>query len=294
MLSTNVVLCEKVALLVLTEKIERLKIKLRVKRLFFYNLFSRADIVGDGGPVVSLTSYGKRVPTAYLAIESIGLGELLPSKIILWLDDQQVANNLPRTIRRLKKRGLEVRVSPNFGPHTKYYPALPLVGLNNLPLVTADDDILYPPNWLKALFDAYLERPDCVNCFRAHVIKIDSGKIAPYATWQPCQSGEPSFRHFATGVSGVAYPPKMVTALREAGDAFMSTCPKADDVWLHVTALRNGFKIRQIGLDPIHFTVVPNTQEQGLMHSNLFGGANDGQIQLVYNEEDLQKLELNS
>ena len=50
----------------------------------------------------------------------------------------------PESLRRLERRGLEVRLTQNYGPHTKYYPSLADAIADGLPLVTADDDILYP------------------------------------------------------------------------------------------------------------------------------------------------------
>ena len=42
---------------------------------------------GQPGPVVSLTTYGRRVHVVFLAIESIARGHTNPSRLILWLDD---------------------------------------------------------------------------------------------------------------------------------------------------------------------------------------------------------------
>ena len=48
---------------------------------------STTSILGSGPPV-SMTTHGARTDSAYLAIESIGLGRLKPSRFVLWLDDQ--------------------------------------------------------------------------------------------------------------------------------------------------------------------------------------------------------------
>src|ERR1700691_1503154 len=110
-------------------------------------------VTAPGGPVVSMTSYGRRIRTAYLAIESIAWGDVRPSRLILWLDDHTAFNNPPATIRCLMKRGLEVKLCEDYGPHKKYYPYLQSLETFESPLVTADDDILYPTYWLKHLFN---------------------------------------------------------------------------------------------------------------------------------------------
>lgn len=57
----------------------------------------RGCALGDppGAPIVSLTSYGERVAISYLAIESILKGRLRPSRIILWVDDEETVEHLP-------------------------------------------------------------------------------------------------------------------------------------------------------------------------------------------------------
>lgn len=114
----------------------------------FINRFGRSQITQADGPVVSLTTYGRRARTAYLAIESIARGDVRPSRLILWIDEESLLNSPPKTILRLQKRGLEVKGCKNYRPHKKYYPFVESQESFNLPLVTADDDILYPRYWL--------------------------------------------------------------------------------------------------------------------------------------------------
>ena len=122
-------------------------------RLWLRNWITNSTVVSPAGPVVSMTSYGNRIRTVYLTIESIGQGDVLPSRLILWLDDRSQFDHLLPSLIRLKHRGLEVKFCPNYGPHKKYYPYVESHGSFNVPLVTADDDVLYPKDWLKCLLD---------------------------------------------------------------------------------------------------------------------------------------------
>jgi hypothetical protein len=205
------------------------------------NLLVKDPVVAPGGPVVSLTTHGHRLKTVYLTLESIGAGTLLPSRLILWVDSRADYLNLPSSLRRLEARGLEVSLTENFGPHTKYYPYLLANQSFAEPLVTADDDVLYTRSWLASLYRAYRQNPALIHCHRAHRIRLIAGSLAPYAEWQRCRSTEPSHSSFATGVSGCIYPPEFLRRLRTAGAAFLDLCPRADDLWLHVNALRAGF-----------------------------------------------------
>lgn len=271
--------------------LEALRIYSIVRRLQRRNARSEESIVSVVGPVVSLTSYGRRIDTVFLTIESIASGSFLPSRIILWLDHEPTFQNLPDSLIRLKRRGLEVCLTVNYGPHTKYYPYIKVTRLFEVPLVTADDDILYPHDWLKRLAEAHSEEPAVINCYRARVIAFEGEALAGYEHWELCRETTPKTRHFATGVSGVIYPPMFLDVLRDAGTAFTDCCPRADDIWLHVQALRAGYKVRQFVSKATHFPILPNTQQMALQHSNWGSqGGNDSQAAATYKREDLKAL----
>ena len=118
------------------------------------NLAARGPVTGSAAVVVSLTSYGDRIGTVSIGIESIARGTVRPQRLVLWLDTPDDVACVPASLRRLERRGLEIRRSRNYGPHTKYYPYVMSTPRHTVPLVTADDDIVYPPNWLALLVDA--------------------------------------------------------------------------------------------------------------------------------------------
>lgn len=254
------------------------------------NRYGRSPITEPAGPVVSLTSHGTRIKSVHLAIESIGRGQIRPSRLILWLDDASMIENLPIGIRRLQKRGLEVLLSKNYGPHTKYYPYVERLQKCEVPLVTADDDVLYPKYWLKSLLDAYQRFPEVVNCHRARVIAMTHDGIARYDTWPQADSTDQSLSLFALGIGGALYPPRLLERLKHEGTAFLNCCPKADDVWLHAQALRTGFKIRQVAPRAFRPMIIPGTQNNALNHGNLAGGENDRQIETTYGTADIERL----
>lgn len=237
-----------------------------------------------------MTSYGARLKSVHLALESIAAGSVLPSRLILWVDTVDALSNLSIGLRRLIARGLEIRLSDNYGPHTKYYPYLLSTDTFDVPLATADDDQLYSKWWLEGLTRSYVEYPHLVNCYRAHAIRLEGDRIAPYRTWRPCMATTPSLLHFATGVSGVIYPPFFLKRLKEVGAGFIHGCPASDDIWLHATALRAGVKIRQLWERQLRFPFSPGTQGMGLYHSNVLLDRNDDQIRATYTSDDLGRL----
>ena len=242
------------------------------------NLRSRRPVVGGGDVDVSITSYGDRVGRVYRTLETIGRGTTLPRNLVLWLEDEDQVANPPRTLRRLKKRGLTIRHCDGYGPHTKYFPYVMAEQLDR-PLVTADDDVLYPTEWLAGLLAAY--RPQQVSAYRTRVMND-----GPYITWSPCTSTAPSENLLALGVSGVIYPPAVLIALRERGDAFAAVCPHADDFWLHYATVASGLMVRQITETPARWwpvqPLVASTawwrlrpKQRGLWIQNQLSGGND-------------------
>lgn len=271
----------------LTRLTRKLRILLWVGRLAARNRMTRQSIVSaENDVIVSLTTYALRIATVYLTIESIAAGNELPGRIILWLDDVELYRNPPDTLRRLLKRGLEIKLCDNYGPHTKYYGFLASQEPITNPLVVADDDSLYHKGWLRDLLLAYRQFPEMVNCFLAKRLVLKEGKIAPYAEWKLCEDTQPSLENVAHGVAGVIYPPFLLKAIQQSGTAFLSCCPKADDIWLHLHALRNGVPTRQVKPTSVRPTFVPGTQDVGLWHQNYQGG-NDDQIAKTYTAQDL-------
>lgn len=237
-------------------------------RLELTNHRSKSPIVGDGDANVSLTTYGKRIATVWKTIETIGNGTVRPRRLILWLDDAATVANPPATLRRLQARGLEIRLCFDYGPHKKYFPYVQeiLEGEPDTTLVTVDDDAYYPPTWLEELLTTH--QPCEVTAYRAR-IRSDG----PYGTWPVCTTAEPSPRVFATGVSGVAYPPQLLRTLRDRGEEFMRVCPRADDFWLHYAAVATEVPIRQARDAAALWWAMPVAASRGLWDQK--GTAND-------------------
>lgn len=237
-------------------------------RLHRTNRYSRVGVVGNADANVSLTSYGRRISTVWQAIETIGAGGVKPRRLILWLDDTAALADLPPSLKRLQARGLEIRSCADYGPHKKYFPYVneiwPLEPARTL--VTADDDVLYPANWLNDLLRVH--DPNQVTAFRAR-IRHDG----PYRTWPMCTTTAASDKVFATGTSGVAYPPAVLRALRNRGDEFTRVCPRADDFWLHYATLASGLQVRQVRQTAALWWSVPTALNRGLWDGT--GSAND-------------------
>lgn len=238
---------------------------------------TRRPIVAPGGPVVSLTSFDPRVRLVHLTIESIARGQSLPSRVVLWLDElDHVAFPLP-ALRRLQRRGLEIRHCDDLGPHKKYQPYVASIEHHEVPMVTADDDVLYPRRWLSSLAEAHALHPDAVLAHRVNRIRVEDGAIRPYAEWGRADDARPTPRNYAVGVKGILYPPRFLDQLRDAGTDFRTQAPGSSDTWLHHMSLRHG--VRTLPVFALRTrAVVPmrgGPKASALMDENVDRGRND-------------------
>lgn len=255
------------------------------------NRTSKDSLTGNCNAIVSLTTYGSRVRTVYLTIESIGRGTRRPRRIILWLDANLHGTSLPLELQRQVSRGLEVCYTDDLGPHKKYYPALDIaIGQRVERLITADDDVMYPAWWLERMMEAASMSPDSIVAYRTRRVALSTSHFAPWSTWPLSKSVEPSVLTFGIGEAGVGYPQPVLRALKERGTSFLLLAPRADDIWLHSTAVSVGVPTRQVHSTPLHPLVVPGSQTAALAHSNIDGGGNDRVLNQCYDPSSFARL----
>ncbi|MBF4462943.1 MULTISPECIES: glycosyltransferase [unclassified Rathayibacter] len=251
------------------------------------NRFSRRSAIDPAGSVVvTMTTHGERLRRVHVALESIARGEARPARLVLWLDDPALYAELPAPLRRLRGRGVEIRLVEGYRVHTKYFPHLLSGRAGERDLVTSDDDIVYPRTWLRGLLDARSRYPrETVLCYRAHRVGIVEGAVAPYTSWRPVEDTRAGFEVFGTSVSGQLFPSELMETVATHGDAFREIAPDADDIWLHVRAVEAGYRIAQIEPRAQLFPFVPRTQQTGLYLVNYWDGGNDRQTAAAYSPE---------
>ncbi len=245
-------------------------------------------LVADGGPAVSLTTFGPRMETAFYAIEAMAAGDLRPGRVVLWLSESD-AESVPSSLRRLEKRGLEIRTAPDTKAYKKYLPYVLGEDVSQ-PLVTADDDALYDQRWLADLVDANRKNPAVAHCHRAKRMAVFEGRLLPYEEWGMCSDTVPSHLNFVTGVSGAIYPPALLERLRDTGYEFLELAPHNDDVWINANALRAGVEVAQLAPQDRNYKSTPESQSEGLASMNVIGGWNQIQLRRVYGPADVAVL----
>ncbi|MFA4841713.1 MAG: hypothetical protein WC580_08395, partial [Agrococcus sp.] len=256
------------------------------------NLSSRASAIDPSGEcVVTMTTHGDRIRLVWVALESIARGERRPRRLVLFIDEPELAARLPGPLRRLQRRGLEILPArPELRVHAKYWPYVASTDRHELPLVVSDDDMVYPRRWLRSLLDAHRARPELVHAFRAHEMPCVDGRLGPYRTWQPVRGTDASLAHFGTGVSGQLLPAPLLDRLVEDGEAFLERSPSADDIWINAVAVRAGIRTAQVEEESRNFPFVPATQATGLYRTNVAGGQNDAQLERALRPEDVARI----
>lgn len=270
----------------------KIRIRGREASLRISNLLGRGPSpAGDDGPIVSIASYPPRVRKAYLAIESILRGRVIPAEIYLWFAAEEMTpEQLPSELRRLKHRGVRICFADrNFRSGNKLVHTLAIHPGRTI--VVADDDVLYPEGWLEDLLAANRESPRDIICYRAHYIGVhESGDLVPYAETKDTGIGgdRPSTRLLATGVSGVLYPPGALDDRFDDHELFMDLCPTADDIWFKAMSLLAGTKTRRVRPYDMHFNTVRGTQDSSLMDINIESGRNDRSLEAVVERFNLR------
>lgn len=255
-----------------------------------------SPITGNAPAVVSLTSYGERIRHVHYTILTIANGVCRPKRIVLWLSHAD-AHLVTPELQTLQRRGLEIKITEDYGSHKKYYPycaAASGTRKDDLPLVTADDDVLYQAQWLCDLIEAAKTVPyPAIVGHRTHRMTLINGVISPYVSWATASgSVEPSYANVATGVCGVLYPTEFITQLDKIWNTdFMELAPSADDLWLHSRGVLLGIPTRQARrVSPRILEHHPDL-DQSLSMRNVIGGDNDVVISRVYVPEAVSKIE---
>ena len=239
--------------------------------------------------IVSLTSFPERLYDIHFCIYSILNQTIKPDEIVLWLANEQFPNgekDIPHEVLNLKKFGLKIKWCEDIKAYKKLIPALKEYP-NDL-IVTADDDLFYPENWLELLYEEHKQNPDYIICQRSRKISFNNGgSLKSYDEWK-LNDGEvkQSFFNFSTNGAGSLFPPHSLYSDVSNKNLFEKLCPNADDVWIWAMAILNRTKIKGVNNNMRELTYVNLARELNILnektlYSSNFDGGNDLQIKNI-------------
>lgn len=201
----------------------------------------------DEGIIISLTTFPGRINIAHKTIYSLMHQTIKPYKIILWLAESQFPQknkDLPSNLTELEKYGLEIKwTKKDIKSYKKLVPTL-IEYPNNI-IVTADDDLYYPTNWLESLYKSYLKYPKDIHCHLITRITKENGRLLSIPRKKEYINSS-SYSNKILGGSGTLYPPKSLSSEVINSEKFMKISPTSDDIWFWAMAIINGTKIRWI------------------------------------------------
>lgn len=198
--------------------------------------------------VVSLTSFPKRIKYVKYTIFSLLAQTYVPQKIILWLAKEQFPQQkIPKILQKLEKqtnKRFEVKWCEDIKSYKKLIPSL--IAFSNLPIITADDDVYYHPQWLEFLWLSYQKAQDCIH---AHM--VTETQIESYSAWKTlCKNSllnkKSSLRYLSIGVGGVLYPPHCLHNDIFNINNFQKLAPLGDDLYFWAMAVLKGTKTKLI------------------------------------------------
>lgn len=196
--------------------------------------------------VVSFTTFPPRFHMAHYAIRSMLQQTFPPDEIILYLDEDDVSENiekeLPKSLLDMRKWGVKIEWRKGrLKCHKKYFHALR--EFSDSIVITIDDDAVYPPNLIETLYRAHEKFPLAVVATRAHRITFDEmGNPNLYENWEKAYSKArvPRMDLVPTGCGGILYPPHRMPQSLFRTDLFLKLAPNADDLWLKINQVLNG------------------------------------------------------
>jgi len=250
--------------------------------LSVYRLLRRypVPLKADGNFIVSLTSFPARIGKVWIVIDSLMRQTVRPSKICLYLSDEEFPDglaSLPQRLLNYQQLGLEICFRPyNLMPHVKYFYALQ--EYPSCDVVTVDDDCYYYPDMMERLVSQHTSHPCCVCSNSVKVICCrPDGTPLPYKEWFcPMYPAGPSLTNVALGSSGVYYPAGIFKnkAVFDMKD-IRSLALRTDDLWLRIHETLEGIPVAGCGYQFPGLSI-RGTQKIALKHENCSTEDNNG------------------
>ena len=167
--------------------------------------------------------------------------------------------DLPKELLKLCQHGLTIRWCTDYRSYKKLVPCID--EYPNEVIITADDDVYYPQNWLYELIKAYADDPRYIYCHRATKVQYSSTSSFEVVVGGRERYPVPSFLSKLTGVGGVLYPPHSLSPDVSNPELFKNIAPTNDDLWFWAMAIINNRKIAIVDNPYVDLKYVEGTQE---------------------------------
>ena len=256
------------------KKVNRKKINKKIK-----SLKNDKNYIPD--LIISLTSYGDRLLELKYTLYSLINQSIHAEKIIVNLAKKDY-DLLSLDLVFFQNFNVEFLITEDYKSYKKLIPTL--INYPNKFIVTADDDLYYPKNWLKDIWNEHILHPDCIICKLTKTIIFKNNKLCSYNEMNYNKSARnASFKNFILSGGGTLFPPNSLYKDVFNIALFQKLCPYADDIWDWFMAILQGTKIIQTKKPYINVCYVNPYREYGIS-----GGRTLTQINVDLNKNDEQ------
>lgn len=228
----------------------------------------------EEGLIVSLTSYPPRFKKLHLSIICLLKQNIVADHVILWIAHGDLSL-LPKSVTKLTKNtNFQIKTCEDVGSGKKIIPCVR--EYPNSFIVTADDDLYYPDDWLEILVNEYDSSRRYAPAHRIHRISLDgNNQPLPYLSWNfdvRDQLIDPL--NFATSGAGIMYPPGFFNSHISDVALYIKTCKNQDDIWQYWMGRLNKSYFRNTNYE---FPLISwlGSEEGSLATENLGNDQND-------------------
>ncbi len=198
--------------------------------------------------IVSLTTIASRATLARYVLLSLASQKRRPDRIVLnvsregYLMDTGIPeDNLQMLSAEIPS--LEIHWVANTGPYRKLCPTINQCGDDDL-IVTADDDVIYDPDWLPAMLECAYGNPEAIVCGLARAPSYNLfGRRQGYRFWRYVAEGATGVGLVPIGIAGVVYRKRLLDIDWLLDPAAISIAPTTDDLWFAEAARRRKTRV---------------------------------------------------
>jgi hypothetical protein len=195
--------------------------------------------------IVSCTTTKKRIPLLSYMLSSIEKQSIKPDKLYINLTYEHGLNSiLKREVPQIINNNFfEINWTEDIGSYRKLLPIIDFIKEDDL-IITADDDVLYGPNWIKQLILLAKKYPYHIICARArNMEKNIFGKWKNYTFWYLIEGEMEGLYILPTGCGGVVYRKNLLDTNFLFDQNFKIIAPTTDDLWFRMASLKKNIHV---------------------------------------------------
>lgn len=189
-------------------------------------------------PLISFTSMSSRIERVSETIKSLNVQKNDFHSINLYISEEpklldKGISRHAEVLRELYEMGVNIYIVSNLGPYRKFYPIFTQLLSSkaplNTPVITIDDDVIYPAGIFKKFMNVAKKYPESVIAHRGRKMILNKRGFGSYKSFVVPDNIN-DILNLGTGKNGILYRLKFFIGFE---DLFVGPqiAPAADDLW---------------------------------------------------------------